>query len=106
MRIDIRHKFDVSRATSLREWGTWLTSPDGARHYSFEIALAFIAIAALLPYFATGDPPGVDAPTFLHFAWVFEQSLHGSSTGFLNDPWWYGGLPYLQAYSPGGYGLV
>lgn len=69
-------------------------------------AILLLSIWILAPYFGSGDPPGVDAPTFLHFGWVFEQSLLGSGGPFLTDSWWYGGLPYLQAYSPGGYGFV
>lgn len=79
------------------------TAVSRARWYIAIVALSFVVLA---PYFAAGDPPGVDAPTFLHFAWVFEQSVLGSGSSFLNDPWWYGGLPYLQAYSPAGYGAV
>lgn len=74
-----------------------------ARWYA---AILMLSVWILAPYFAAGDPPGVDAPTFLHFGWVFEQSLLGSGGEFLTDSWWYGGLPYLQAYSPGGYGFV
>ena len=70
------------------------------------IALTGVVVWVLIPYFAAGDPPGVDAPSFLHFGWVFEQSLVGSGEAFLNDPWWYGGFPYLQAYSPGGFGAA
>ena len=106
MLVDIRKWYTASRAISIRAGRDLLMSPDGARRHGFEVALVLITVAALLPYFAGGDPPGVDAPTFLHFAWVLEQSFHGSPAGFLDDPWWYGGLPYLQAYSPGGYGLV
>lgn len=99
-----RHRGVVTSASTRR----------GPRHRVLEtmararwhIALVVVAFVSLIPYFASGDPPGVDAPTFLHFGWVFEQSLLGSGGSFFTDEWWYGGLPYLQAYSPGGYGAA
>ena len=60
----------------------------------------------LLPLFSAGSPPGVDAPTFLHLGWATEQALTGNLGGIVSDRFWYGGFPYLQAYSPLGYGLI
>ena len=60
----------------------------------------------LLPLFSAGSPPGVDAPTFLHLGWATEQALTGNLGGIVSDRFWYGGFPYLQAYSPLGYGVT
>ena len=65
-----------------------------------------IAIVVMWPMFSAGSPPGVDAPTFLHLGWVLEQGLTGNWGIILNDPFWYGGYPYLEAYSPLAYGLL
>ena len=65
-----------------------------------------IGMAVMWPMFSPGNPPGVDAPTFLHLGWVLEKGLTGDWGVILNDPFWYGGYPYLEAYSPLAYGLL
>jgi hypothetical protein len=65
-----------------------------------------IAIAVMWPMFSAGNPPGVDAPTFLHLGWVLEKGLTGDWGVIFNDPFWYGGYPYIEAYSPLSYGLL
>lgn len=69
---------------------------------------SFILVGLILfwQYFSTGAPPGIDTPTFLHFSWLVEQSILGRNDAFLNDPYWYGGFPYLQVYPPLSYVVI
>ncbi len=72
-------------------------------------AVGLFTVATLMllwPMFRSGSPSGVDAPTFLHLAWVVERALTGGLDHLFTDPYWYGGFPYLQSYSPLGYGVV
>lgn len=71
------------------------------------VVFATVTIGASLlyvPNFREGLPPGVDTPTFLHFSWFVEETLHGR--GGLTDPYWYGGLKVFQTYPPLAYSLV
>ena len=82
----------------------WRWSPFG---HGLALAVFGLATALVLwPMFGSGSPSGVDAPTFLHLAWVVERALTGGLDRFLTDPYWYGGFPYAQSYPPLGYGLV
>ena len=69
---------------------------------------AFSALSAVLiwPIFSPDYPPGVDTATFLHLSWVTKLAASGDLANPFNDPYWYGGFPYLEAYPPLGYGLV
>lgn len=68
--------------------------------------LALGALLAFLPMLKNGYPPGVDAPTFLHLAWVTKQAVTGQLDTPGVDPYWYGGFPYARAYPPLSYGSV
>ena len=68
----------------------------------------FSLLGALLlwPIFGADYPPGVDTPTFLHLSWVTKLAASGQLADPFQDPYWYGGFPYMVAYPPLGYGLV
>jgi len=72
------------------------------------VTSAFLALALVVgwPLFGGDFPPGVDTPTFLHLGWVTQQAVTGNLDKPFTDNYWYGGFPYLQAYSPLGYGAV
>ena len=75
---------------------------DVAVHAGLIVVGTFLVWPVLKPDF----PPGVDTPTFLHLSWIVERALQGGLANPLIDPYWYGGYPYLLAYSPLGYGTV
>ncbi len=110
MRTIRQKRLSDSSFTEILRWDLgqllMIAATRSAIRHRWLVAATAIAFVVLIPYFAAGDPPGVDSPSFLHFGWVFQQSLTGAEGSSLTDRWWYGGLPYLQAYSPGGYGAV
>ena len=100
----------ASRYGSQREpAGTLEATPNGGDRWwlagtgSWYLVLTLILLA---PMFGPGSPPGVDAPTFLHLAWVSDLALTGGLEQPLTDPYWYGGWPYAAAYPPLAYGVV
>lgn len=72
------------------------------------VASIFLALALVVgwPMLGGDFPPGVDTPTFLHLSWVTQQAVLGNLDKPFTDQYWYGGFPYLQAYSPLSYGMV
>ena len=69
-------------------------------------AFCVLGIIVIWPTFGQDYPSGVDTATFLHLSWVTKLALSGDLANPLQDPYWYGGFPYLQAYPPLGYGLA
>ncbi len=65
-----------------------------------------LALVLVWPILGPDFPPGVDTPTFLHLSWVTKMAASGKLANPFQDPYWYGGFPYLIAYPPLGYGLV
>ena len=74
----------------------------------FLIFAAFSILGAVIfwPILSGDYPPGVDTATFLHLSWVTKLAASGSLANPFQDPYWYGGFPYLVAYPPLGYGLI
>ena len=75
---------------------TWLTA-----YRNLAILGAFTALSAVLiwPIFGPDYPPGVDTATFLHLSWVTKLAASGDLANPFNDPYWYGGFPYLETVS-------
>ena len=67
---------------------------------------SLLATVLLWPILGSDYPPGVDTPAFLHLSWVTSLAVKGQLAQPLQDPYWYGGFPYLVAYSPLGFSLI
>ena len=67
---------------------------------------SLLGMVLIWPIFGPDYPPGVDTSTFLHLSWVTKLAASGQLADPFQDPYWYGGFPYLVAYPPLGYGLV
>ena len=76
------------------------------RHGGYLISLTILALIFSWPALGGTLPPGVDTPTFLHLSWITKLAVTGELAHPAIDPYWYGGFPYLQAYSPLSYGAV
>lgn len=76
------------------------------RHLAVFSAFSILGAVLVWPIFGPDYPPGVDTPTFLHLSWVTKLAASGQLADPFQDPYWYGGFPYLVAYPPLGYGLV
>ena len=75
-------------------------------HFAFFTTFSILGAVLIWPTFGGDYPPGVDTATFLHLSWVTKLAASGDLSNPFQDPYWYGGFPYLQAYPPLGYGLV
>ncbi len=67
---------------------------------------SLLATVLLWPILGSDYPPGVDTPAFLHLSWVTSLAVKGQLAQPLQDPYWYGGFPYMVAYSPLGFSLI
>jgi len=76
------------------------------RHLAVFGAFSLLGAMLVWPIFGSGYPPGVDTATFLHLSWVTKLAVSGQLANPFEDPYWYGGFPYLVSYPPLGYGLV
>ena len=75
-------------------------------HTAIFAVFCLLGVVLLWPTFGGDYPPGVDTATFLHLSWVTKLAVAGNLADPFQDPYWYGGFPYLVAYPPLGYGLV
>ena len=82
------------------------TSAPTYRNVAVFSAFSLLCTLLVWPIFGSDYPPGVDTATFLHLSWVTELAASGQLADPFQDPYWYGGFPYLVAYPPLGYGLV
>ena len=98
--LDRTTRYPVGRLLLSRHWV--------ALYWGIGVFGAFSLLGVLLfwPIFGADYPSGVDTPTFLHLSWVTKLAASGQLTDPFQDPYWYGGFPYLVAYPPLGYGLV
>ena len=95
--------------TSHYPLGRLLLSRNGVavfQHLAVFVAFSVLGVALVWPMFGPDYPPGVDTPTFLHLSWVIKLAASGQLADPFQDPYWYGGFPYLVSYPPLGYGLV
>ena len=76
------------------------------RHLALFGAFSILGAVLVWPIFGADYPPGVDTATFLHLSWVTKLAASGQLANPFQDPYWYGGFPYLVSYPPLGYGLV
>ena len=89
--------------------GRLLLSPNWMavyRHLAVFVAFSILGTVLIWPIFGSDYPPGVDTATFLHLSWVTKLAASGQLADPFQDPYWYGGFPYLVSYPPLGYGLV
>ena len=75
-------------------------------HAAVLAGFSVLGVVLVWPIFGPDYPPGVDTPTFLHLSWVTKLAASGDLSNPFQDPYWYGGFPYLVSYPPLGYGLV
>ena len=95
--------------TSHYPLGRLLLSRNGVavfQHLAVFVAFSVLGVVLVWPMFGPDYPPGVDTPTFLHLSWVTKLAASGQLADPFQDPYWYGGFPYLVSYPPLGYGLV
>ncbi|MBI4312549.1 MAG: hypothetical protein HY681_12325 [Chloroflexi bacterium] len=92
------------RERLLSVWRVLSSMPGYRKDLAVGLLYILVGLAVGRHLLGAGYPPGVDTPTFLHFAWFTEETLHGN--GGWSDPYWYGGFPLFTTYPPLGYGVV
>ena len=70
------------------------------RHCALLGAFSILGAILIWPIFGPDYPPGVDTATFLHLSWVTKLAASGALADPFQDPYWYGGFPYLASYPP------